>query len=528
MRLILTVLLTLAFTACTYNPAEVEVSRDGVKVYGISVPWTSITISGYENIPTPTPESMRIPTATPKPTSTPRPTLGPTATPVPEYQPTPTPSSTSSPSANTVSLKQYAAQYAGGPGAIYVGDITQLVGPAANPRQISSTHYVFSDSLQRYIWLYQSPLYAELIEKAKLTNPTRMTYRGETITIRHACFNRGSFSCTVLETFFAPNLLERTNGKVKVIVKSFSELGLLSTDALQLVKEGDVDSLTARPDHISWAQPVFGIQHLPGIYTSRQQAFDASQAIIEGTEDWLIEQTGGVILNHSWNPGRDHFFFCIHKIETLEQFEAKTFRSFSTALSDWIGGVGGDVRFYSFGEVYTALEYGLQLDLETDPDKIRELSSIAVECAVSNATAAHGQRWYEVTNYIVGPLFEFGFSHNIVNGEIWTSIPGDLQAIIIEEAAKSELEALRLAAQQIESGVSDNIQSGMVFLPFSEDMKAHSRKVAASHVVPNWLQGLSDKDYSAVVDVFNRKIGPIVGLRIVQGGRLVESNFSRP
>ena len=70
------------------------------------------------------------------------------------------------------------------------------------------------------------------------------------------------------------------------------------------------------------------------------------------------------------------------------------------------------------------------------------------------------QRWYEVTDYIIGPLLSFPSTNHVINTEKWTSIPNDLQKIIVEEAAKSELEAMRLAAIQNEMGLVKNQDSG--------------------------------------------------------------------
>ena len=89
-----------------------------------------------------------------------------------------------------------------GPGAIYLGDITQLVGPAKSVEQGDFDGNVTLESLERHLWIYESPFYEELIEKAKLTDPTPMTYDGETITIQHACINRALLPCVALETFF--------------------------------------------------------------------------------------------------------------------------------------------------------------------------------------------------------------------------------------------------------------------------------------------------------------------------------------
>ena len=165
----------------------------------------------------------------------------------------------------------------------------------------------------------------------------------------------------------------------------------------------------------------------------------------------------------------------------------------------------GDV--YHDYHVYTALEIGI------------------LDCVVTWAGIGHYWRLHEVADYIIGPLLSFSFSPNVINGEEWRDIPHDLQQkIIIEEAAKSELEALRLAAIQSELGLIKNINAGLNHLPFSDEIKARSRDVAISSVVPNWIDRVGDPAHPIIADIFNKKIGPIVGLRVHRNGFLVETN----
>ena len=87
-----------------------------------------------------------------------------------------------------------------GPGAVYAGDLTQLVGPAASRDQGDFAGNVPLESLERHLWIYESAFYKELIGKARLTDPTPLTTTGETITIQHACINRVLLSCKLLKT----------------------------------------------------------------------------------------------------------------------------------------------------------------------------------------------------------------------------------------------------------------------------------------------------------------------------------------
>ena len=447
-------------------------------------------------------EAAAPPTAAPEPTAT----TAPTPTEAAMQEATEAPVGMSA-------LEQYAAEHAGGPGAIYVGDINQLVGPAPTVEQGDFDGNVTLESLERHLWIYESDFYRELFDKAKLTNPTPMTYDGDPITIQHACINRALLPCVLLASYFTPNLFERTNGKVEFITSSFPELGLAGPDTLSLVTDGTLDSATIYGGYVGGEMPPIEIQNLWGIYNSREQEFEATQAVIKDIEELVLSETGGVIMNHNWYAGNDQFFFCREKIETLDDFEGKKTRSHSAALSDWINGMGADAQFLAFAEVYTAIERGI------------------LDCGVTGADAGYGQRWYEVTDYLVGPLVSFPSNNNVINGTKWAEIPEDLQQIILEEAAKSELEALRISAIQNEMGQIKNTtergagQDAMEFVPFSDEMNFRSLNTAVmEHVVPAWVNRVGDTNHPIIADTFNNKVGPIVGLRIETDGTVVKIN----
>lgn len=145
--------------------------------------------------------------------------------------------STSASSPGTT-LKDYAAKHAGGPGAIYVGDLAQLVGPAKTPEQGGFDGGVPIESVKKNSWLFESDYYQEILAKANLLNPTPMTSSGESITIQHACINRALLPCMMVAETLAPNLFERTNGQIDIQISSFPELGLSGTDTISLVSAG--------------------------------------------------------------------------------------------------------------------------------------------------------------------------------------------------------------------------------------------------------------------------------------------------
>ena len=320
-------------------------------------------------------------------------------TPAPTTTPTPAPPATPTPS-EKLSLAQYADKYAGGPGAIYAGDLAQLAGPAPL-LYYSQVSTVTLEALESHRWIYDSQLYQELLRKANLINSTLLASEGEKIVIEHFCITSAFLECALLESFFAPNLAARTKGQIEFKVNHFPGIPNKSSESLILVADGTLDSATVHSGHVVGEAPAFGIQNLWGIYSSREQAFVASQSIISDIEELVLDYTGGVILNRNWYSNEDQFLFCKERIDTLDGIADKKIRGHGAAILDWIGGMGASPRFVDRWEVYSHLERG------------------NLDCGISDAGTGRVQAWYEVSDYMIGPLvsnFSLRQQRNFLHG----------------------------------------------------------------------------------------------------------------
>ena len=405
----------------------------------------------------------------------------------------------------SAALQAYADAHAGGPGSIFVGDYNQLVGDAPGPGLGGFDDEVSLESLTLHKWIYESDYYNSLPAKAKLTNPTKLVSEGEKIKFQHACINRTLLWCKLMEAYLVPNLLERTNGQVEMQISSFPELGLSGTDTMSLVSEGTLGASEIYGGYVGGEYPALEVQYLWGLWPTHEVHYNVLTSIFPDLEKVIVEATGAVVVSHNWIPGDDQFFFSDSKLTTLEDFKGLKTRSHSAALSDWIEGMGADAQFVAFSEVYTALERGI------------------LDAGVTGASPGFSQRWYEVTDYMNGRLISFNSTTNVINGKVWDNIPADLQAIILEEGAKYELEALRIAGIQNLMGVARNVDAGLELVEFSEELSAHSFNVAAlQHVVPAWINRVGRADHPAV-KIFNKKIGPLVGVRIEADGSVTNT-----
>ena len=387
-------------------------------------------------------------------------------------------------------------QPAGGQVQVYTGDLQALVGPASSPELGDDKGNVPLDALQHHRWIYDSAYYKSLVERANLDNPTRSTSSGQRLVIDHFCFPEAAAYCQHLRNFLAPNIEARTNGQVKLDVRLSSSITASLIPGLLNGQHSDSGTVSA--GLFSDLIPALDLQDLLGLHSSNEQEFAAGQSFIPDLERVLIAEYGGKVINRSWHTGGDIYLFCNEKIVSVQDVANKRILGFGDAFSQWFTEMGATVpsNYIPFTEIPAVLESG---DLD---------------CAISIVGTAYELELSEVTGYMIGPFFNFAFYHNVMGAAKWTTIPRDLQQIILEEAAKSELEELCAAAVQLESGVEENRAAGIEQIPFSDSLNVAVKE----NVFPRWIQLLGGPNDPIITGTFNNTIGPVIGMRVNPDG----------
>ncbi len=474
----------------------------------------------------PTPAVTALPQPGPSPTApatTAAPTVSP-AEPAPTQPPAPTPTSTPQPVVSS-ELQAYADKHAHGPGAIYVGDATQLLGPPPHRslmlgapeaiyRQGSAAAVLGFEpaGIPDHLFIYNSDYYRDLIDKANLTDPTELTSTGESIEIQHVCIDRNLPTCVLIQTYWAPNLWERTDGQVDLSVTSFVELGLAGPDTLSQVADGSLDMVNIFTGYVAGAHPSLEVQSLWGTASDWETSYSTLADMAPDIDRMLLDITGGSpVLNRNWFAGSDQWFFSNQPMHSIDDFEGQQIRTHSASMSDFIRGMGGEPVELSVGELYTALQIG------------------TVDAAVTTLLLGVTGSLYEVADHIAGPVIGFGYTNNVINQDVWDSIPADLQQIIIEEGAKAELEALRLAPFQNFIALEAAEDLGLEAAPFSAATQEHIRTVVLTeHVIPGWLRRLGYPGSGAdAVALYNAKSAPYTGLMIAPDGSIERVPITR-
>lgn len=400
-------------------------------------------------------------------------------------------------------LMAAAAALANGPGAVYVGDLNQLVGPVPQYLSGDTGEYdgVPYEGLEDYLYVFESDYYQGMVERAKLDNPTQATTTGMELTYQLACINRALTHCKLAE-WFSDRVYERTNQQLKIEIVGYPELGISGEDVLELTENGTLSFAELPAAYTAGDLPAMDMKYLWGIYKDNETFYNATVAAIPDLDQLISDRTGGgVTVFQMWRvPENEIFFFSKDPIEELEDFEGLKVRSFGGALSDMIDGMGSEAQWVAFAEVYTALERGI------------------LDGGVTGANAAYGQRWYEVASYMAGPLPLFTVENATFNPDVWNGLPQDFRDIIWEEGAIYELEFFRVTPILSQLGIPKLLDEGMIYTPFSDEIRTFLfEEVALKKVVPQWVNRVGGADTEAV-ELFNKTVGPVAGILINPDG----------
>ena len=218
----------------------------------------------------------------------------------------------------------------------------------------------------------------------------------------------------------------------------------------------------------------------------------------EGEDYYDIRLSFRVVILETYYPGV--YFFSTTPLQTPGHFQGLKIRSLSPIMTDLISGLGAEAQVFALGGVYPALERGI------------------IDAAVGTADLAFGQRWYEVSKFMAGPMPSLSVTLLTMNQDQWNALASDLQEIIWDEAARHQQKSLRLASTVwLKQGIQEHIDQGMEYTELTPELMNAFREAAISTVLPNWVQRVGGLD-SPVMKFYNNRIAPIVGIKVNPDG----------
>jgi len=328
---------------------------------------------------------------------------------------------------------------------------------------------------------------------------------GHSFKFQYACINRTLDPCELLAApgGMVERVFERTNGQVEIEISSFPELGLAGPDTLRLVEDGTLGMVEIYSGYIGGDLPIVDVANLWGVISDIDTNFKTIEAVQGPIHKIIEERSNGIVLGESYYG--NNYYYANKPLRSPADLEGLKIRSHSTVLGDLISGMGAEPQFVAFSEVYTALERGI------------------LDAAVTCGPCGAGLRWFEVADYLNGPIISIGVTYITVNKDRWDEIPADLQAIMKEEAMAHQAENRRLMEDVWDpAGITDNVAGGMEFVPFSQELKDALLQASINEVIPNWVNR-NGGPTSEGAKMFNDLVGPIVGVTIDSNGKAIQN-----
>ena len=324
---------------------------------------------------------------------------------------------------------------------------------------------------------------------------------GESFEFQYVCVNRTLLPCQVVQEFLDA-VRDRTDGQVDIQLSSYPELGISGFDMIRLLEDGTIGFGEIYSGFVGGEFPVFEAANLWGAYESVDQWFEASEALEDDIRTLVTRETGGGEIV-GFNYYSSNYFFTKGPLNTLADFKGVKTRTHSNVLSDLIGengGLGANPQTMACADVYPALERGV------------------LDGAVTCGSCAVGQKWFEVTDYLTGPLpGTFAQTFVTFNGKEWNSLPADFQKIIVEEGVKHSERAKAAALNADVEAEGQLIDLGMEHSNFTPDMMSIIKEAAQKSVIPKWAERAGGYE-SEPVRLYNEKVGPITGLYVQSDG----------
>ena len=324
---------------------------------------------------------------------------------------------------------------------------------------------------------------------------------GESLEFQYVCVNRTLLPCQVVQEFLDA-VRDRTDGQVDIQLSSYPELGISGFDMIRLLEDGTIGFGEIYSGFVGGEFPVFEAANLWGAYESVDQWFEASEALEDDIHTLVTRETGGGEIV-GFNYYSSNYFFTKGPLNTLADFKGVKTRTHSNVLSGLIsenGGLGANAHTMAFADGYPALGRGV------------------LDGAVTCGSCAVGQKWFEVTDYLTGPLpGTFAQTFVTFNGKEWNSLPADFQKIILEEGVKHSERAKAAALNADVEAEGQLIDLGMDHSNFTPDMMSIIKEAAQKSVIPKWAERAGGYE-SEPVRLYNEKVGPITGLYVQSDG----------
>ncbi|AZN36690.1 TRAP transporter substrate-binding protein [Iodobacter ciconiae] len=276
--------------------------------------------------------------------------------------------------------------------------------------------------------------------------------------------------------FWTEQLPELTEGRIKVNLNAFNDVGLKGTEILRLMKLGMTDFGTTILSYISEQDPRAEAVDLAGLTISSEMEHRVVKSYSPVLKQYF-EQKHGIKMLAIW-PYSAQLLMCNAPIKNLEGLKGKKVRVSMRTTSDLIEAYGAITLSIPFDQVYQKMK-----------DK-------QLDCLITSALAAHTAGFYQVATHIYNLPLGWSVVMLGVNQASWAQIDPLDQKIIETGINRLANDLWQAADKQTALGLACNTgkncplgkQGSMTLINPSGSDKARLAKMVKQVVLKRWVE----------------------------------------
>ena len=267
---------------------------------------------------------------------------------------------------------------------------------------------------------------------------------------------------------------QRSAGRFKVRLVNFSETPYKPSDALQLIRDGLVESTEWTPSYTAGTYPMLVVPELPFISPTYPDAAGFQAATNAAWNTPTVQQHLGRLLDQhkAMNLGRWYYeplnYWFTKPVESAKDFTGKKIRVASPEAAEMASALGGSPVQIFPAEVYTALQRGTIDGVVTGSGNIRAF------------------KWNDVLRSVYVANLVLVSSSFVISKDAFAKLTPELQSILKEEMAAVAANIQRLMPEKDKAQLDSLTAAGMTLVKPSAETYATFRTLAEEKVWSAW------------------------------------------
>lgn len=298
--------------------------------------------------------------------------------------------------------------------------------------------------------------------------------------------------------FWTEQLPRMSQGRIKVSLTAFNDMGLKGSEVLRLMKLGLTDFGTTILSYISEQDPRTEAVDLAGLTRDLATERRLADSYMPVLADYFAKKYGIKVLA-LW-PYSAQLLMCNGPVKNLESLKGKKVRVSMRTTSDLIESFGAITLNIPFDQVYQKMK-----------DK-------QLDCLITAALPAHTARFYQVATHIYNMPLGWSVVMLGVNQVSWDSIDPADQQILMTGVTQLANTLWQAAALQTEQGLACNTgrncnlpeQGAMTLVSPASGDEARLAQTVRQVVLKRWAERCG-KD---CVMEWNRTAGKALGITL--------------